>query len=218
MSNADNVRERVLTDYEFEDLLNSEEEHLKAVLLTAFYLPMRKAEILQLMWAEVDLTSTPGFIRLSAQRTKGKKEGRVIPLHPRVKDALAQLSSRFKKGRVFLREGKPFNDCKHSFSTAKAKAGIEDFRFHDFRHCAVTNLRRAGNDYTTIMKASGHKTMSMFHRYNLVNEEDVAKMRWKDSDKEVQSLYSTLGEMGMNPDEALEILIHEKESRQRKKA
>ena len=44
----------------------------------------------------------------------------------------------------------------------------------------MTNLRKAGNDYTTIMKASGHKTMSMFLRYNLVNEEDVAGIKWKD--------------------------------------
>ena len=32
------------------------------------------------------------------------------------------------------------------------------------------------------MKASGHKTMSMFFRYNLVDEEDVAKMTCKGED------------------------------------
>ena len=51
-------------------------------------------------------------------------------------------------------------------------AGLDDFVFHDFRHVAISNLRKAGNSPTVIMKASGHKTMSMFIRYNLVEEED----------------------------------------------
>ncbi|MBX7039559.1 MAG: tyrosine-type recombinase/integrase [Nitrospira sp.] len=39
-----------------------------------------------------------------------------------------------------------------SFRTAIAKADIADFRFHDLRHCASTNLRRAGVDTATAMK------------------------------------------------------------------
>ena len=207
----DNVRERVLTDEEFERLLAAAEDHLKPVLLTAFYEPMRRAEILELRWDEVDLSTSPWFIRLSARRTKGKKQGRVIPLHPRVRDALQRLPSRFRKGRVFLRHGKPFNECKHSFDSAKRDAGIENFTFHDFRHCAVTNLRKAGNDYTTIMKASGHKTMSMFLRYNMVSEEDVAGMKWKGEMQWKDSARSILEALGLDPKKVLESLLHEDE-------
>ena len=56
--------------------------------------------------------------------------------------------------------------------------------FHDFRHVAISNLRNAGNIPTVIMKASGHKTMSMFIRYNLVDEEDLKGMKWIDSESE----------------------------------
>ena len=57
--------------------------------------------------------------------------------------------------------------------------------FHDFRHVAKSNLRNAGNSPTVIiMKASGHKTMSMFIRYNLVDEEDLKGMKWIDSESE----------------------------------
>ena len=56
--------------------------------------------------------------------------------------------------------------------------------FHDFRHVAKSSLRNAGNSPTVIMKASGHKTMSMFIRYNLVDEEDLKGMKWIDSESE----------------------------------
>ena len=74
----------------------------------------------------------------------------------------------------------------------------------------MTNLRKAGNDYTTIMKASGHKTMSMFLRYNLVNEEDVAGIKWKDMDTDIQSISGSLQDIGLNPDVVLEYLLLER--------
>jgi len=61
---------------------------------------------------------------------------------------------------------------------------LDDFVFHDFRHVAKSNLRNAGNSPTVIMKASGHKTMSMFIRYNLVDEEDLKGMKWIESKSE----------------------------------
>ena len=56
--------------------------------------------------------------------------------------------------------------------------------FHDFRQVAISNLRNAGNSPAVIMKASGHKTMSMFIRYNLVDEKDLKGMKWIDSESE----------------------------------
>jgi integrase len=54
-------------------------------------------------------------------------------------------------------------------------AGIENLRFHDLRHCAATNLRRAGVDTVTAMKLVGHKSEKMYKRYNNVNDEDLLK-------------------------------------------
>ena len=52
-------------------------------------------------------------------------------------------------------------------------AEVEDFTFHDFRHTAITNWRKQGHDYFKIMKATGHKTMAVFKRYNTVDEAEL---------------------------------------------
>ena len=51
--------------------------------------------------------------------------------------------------------------------------GFKDFRFHDLRPTWVTNARNASVDRTVIMKLNGHKTLSMFMRYNSVDEADA---------------------------------------------
>lgn len=53
------------------------------------------------------------------------------------------------------------------------KAKIADFRFHDLRHTFNTNMRKAGVDHSVIMKLTGHKTPSMFQRYNTVDLDDA---------------------------------------------
>ena len=76
---------------------------------------------------------------------------------------------------VFLYNGRSVGSVKKTLKTALKEAGIENFRFHDLRHCAATNLRRAGVDTVTAMKIVGHKSERMYKRYNNVNDEDLFK-------------------------------------------
>ena len=52
-------------------------------------------------------------------------------------------------------------------------AGIEDFTFDDLRHTAIDNWRLQGHDYFRIMAATGHKTMTVFKRYNTESQEEL---------------------------------------------
>jgi integrase len=56
---------------------------------------------------------------------------------------------------------------------------IENFVFHDLRHCAVTNLADAGGDIETIIKIVRHSSVEMFLRYRSVKGErlDAAMKR-----------------------------------------
>ena len=166
-----NVRERVLNPGEFNLLLQHCPEHLKGPVLIAFYLPMRQAEILKLTWDKIDFKS--GFIRLSGKQTKNKT-GRVIPMHPRILKYLRQIPHPIHGGYVF--EKRWFD--RKGYNEAVEKAGLGDFNFHDLRHCAINNLRLAGNDHFLIKQASGHKTDVAFQRYNLVTEDEMKGMKW----------------------------------------
>ena len=67
---------------------------------------------------------------------------------------------------------------RRAYNKAVEASCLGDFTFHYLRHCAINNLRLAGNDHFAIKKASGHKTDCAFQRYNLVTEEEMKGMKW----------------------------------------
>ena len=75
--------------------------------------------------------------------------------------------------KVFTFQGKPLIYCKLGFVKACKRAGIEDFTFHDLRQTAINNWRMQGHDYFRIIAASGHRTMSIFKRYNTVSQDEL---------------------------------------------
>ena len=175
MLKEDNIRDRVLSEDEWKRLKAVSHEHLLPILIVAYFTGMRKGEILGLRWGQVDFDK--GFITLDAEETK-TNQSRQVPMHQDVMKMLKAIKKpdMKKTDNVFKFQGNPILDVKNSFGKACKAAGIENFRFHDFRHTAITNWRRQGHDYFKIMKASGHKTMSTFKRYNTVSEEDLRSL------------------------------------------
>jgi integrase len=169
-----NERDRLLSPGEYARLLAHPPAPLRSIIKTAYHTGMRQGEILNLTWGQVDLKE--GFIRLEPEHTK-TNEGRLVPLT----EELAEMFSAMPRGlpgvRVFPYKGKAFGSSfQRAFVTARRRAGLEDFTFHDLRHTAINNWRLAGHDFFRIMAASGHKTMNVFKRYNTVSKEELKSL------------------------------------------
>jgi integrase len=165
-----NERDRILSAEEYGSLLAQSPGHLRPIVKLAYHTGMRQGEILNLMWGQVDLKE--GFIRLSPEDTK-TYEGRLIPLNRELIEMFKALPKGFPVVRVFTREGKTIKSIREVFDAACRRAGIEGFTFHDLRHTAINNWRLQGHDYFRIMAATGHKTLSVFKRYNTVSKEEL---------------------------------------------
>jgi len=172
LERENNARDRVLEPEEFIQLQAHSAPHLQAVNLMAYQTGMRLGEILHLTWDRVDLKAQ--VIRLKAEDTK-TNEGRLVPLTSELTGLLKDLYKVRYLGEdhVFLVKGHSVNSIKTAFNAACRRANIQGFHFHDFRHTAVTNMRRAGIDHLTIMKITGHKTLEVFKRYNSFLEGDL---------------------------------------------
>jgi Site-specific recombinase XerD len=120
---------------------------------------MRMGEIAGLKWSDVNLKS-----RIVRLRDTKNGEERAVPLS---KSAVAVLKVHRPEGakpkdRVFQYQ---HDSISQKWSRLMEDLEIEDLRFHDLRHEAVSRLFERGLDPMQVASISGHKTMQMLKRY-----------------------------------------------------
>lgn len=163
-------RLRFLSKEEIQALLSNCDGYLYPIVLVALNTGMRKSEILNLKWSQIDLKH--GFIYLD--ETTKNRQGRQIPLNETLKSLFRQLFTErnLSTDYVFVNPatGKRYTELKRSFATACKKSGIRDFKFHDLRHTFASQLVMSGVDLKTVQELLGHKTLTMTLRYSHLSQ------------------------------------------------
>ena len=161
-----NQRKVYLEKEQIPKLVNACSPRLKPIVTIAVFTGMRKSEILNLQWKNVDLTN--GIIYLLDTKNN---ECREVLMNDIVRKALQNIPKHKESPYVFCRKsGKPYQDVRKSFDTALRKCDIIDFHFHDLRHTFASQLVMMGVDLKTVQELMGHKTIEMTLRYSHLSQ------------------------------------------------
>lgn len=158
----DNKRIRYLEKEEIRRLIDNCASHLKPIVIVAVFTGMRKSEILELKWKNIDIER--GIIYLLETKNGERRE---VIINNTVKRTLIAVLKHPFSPYVFCEEdGKPYANVRKSFFTALKKAGIINFHFHDLRHTFASQLVMSGVDLKTVQELLGHKSIEMTMRYS----------------------------------------------------
>jgi integrase len=145
---------------------------LRAIIAVAYNYGLRKSELLSLQVRQLDFESKT--LHLFTGTTKSD-EGRTVGMTKEVHALLLECA----KGKTpadfafTWADGRRVKDFRRSWSHLVRAAGLPDLLLHDFRRTAARNLIRAGVNRDVARRITGHKTDSIFSRYNIVSEEDL---------------------------------------------
>jgi len=175
----DNVRQGFFERDQFEAVRRHLREYLRPFVTFSYITGWRKSEIKNLQWPQVDFENE--WVILEVGTTKNK-DARQFPFTDELRELLRQQqesNESLKKSGIICpwvfhrNQGKPVGDFRKSWKTACKKAGLPGKIPHDFRRTAVRNLVRAGIPESVAMKMTGHKTRSVFDRYDITSEKDL---------------------------------------------
>ena len=171
-------RTRILNERERINLINSCEAHKKypemiPIVLLAITTGMRRGEILNLRWADIDFRRQ----KIVIWNTKNNETRHVPLVGPALRAVREWSKIRPLNDSALLFpsqvKGNPQNifHLDHAWRLVKSSTGLTDFRFHDLRHTAASYLAMNGAGLREIADILGHKTLAMVMRYSHLTED-----------------------------------------------
>jgi integrase len=172
MLKENNIRKGFVEYEEFVALREVLPHYLKPVVTFAYFTGWRRGEVLGLLWKQVNLKD--GIVRLEPGETKND-EGRTLYMEPELWEMMKNLHKNRRLGcqHVFQLDGNVLSSFRKSWRKACITINRPGLLFHDLRRSGVRNMIRAGIPERVCMAISGHKTRSVFDRYNIVSQEDL---------------------------------------------
>jgi integrase len=197
-----NVRRGFLGPVSFRKLLGALPSHLKPLVLFLYTAGLRKGEAQAIEWEQIDLEHCVARL----YQTKNG-EPRTVPLFPELVSMLKTCPLEKRRGHVFYRGA-----FRKTWISACIASGLGRWEHpdknrpklkkyvglivHDLRRSAVREMIRARVPERVAMAVSGHKTRSIFDRYNIVSTDDLqnamqlveARARTLEAESEVNAL------------------------------
>jgi integrase len=142
--------------------------YLYQIVILAISTGMRRSEILNLTWKDVDLEKG----RIVLQQTKNG-DRRLIPVTGLALNLLKENYAKRDQNIKFLfpslTSSKPI-DLRFAWEQVLKQAQIEEFKFHDLRHSCASYLAMSGASLAEIAEVLGHRTLNMVKRYAHLSE------------------------------------------------
>lgn len=192
------VADRLIDAYAYVDPVHGRKSaqapHAKQIALVLRFMGFRSQECLQIQRPHVDRArGKTGSIFIPPSKNG---TSRWVPMHERVREALDPLLEekrelqKITNGRVgdplFLTDkGRPYTDTRvhgvgsnpfaRAHRNACKRAGVTEFRVHDWRHHWATWFVRSGGSLVNLQRLGGWKDLSMVQRYAATDEDHAAE-------------------------------------------
>jgi integrase len=169
LSEVGNARSGFFSGLEFRSVLANLPEYLRDMTLFGYLTGWRAGEIKSLSWPDLDGDT----IRLRAENSKNRCS-RNVPLVGELAELIERrrLQMSLQTSLIFHHDGQRIVDFRKAWRTACRLAGVNRL-FHDLRRTAVRDMIRSGTPESVAMTISGHRTRSMFDRYNITDDRDL---------------------------------------------
>ena len=130
----------------------------------------RRGNLMRLEWSDVDLRQRTALLRgVKNSRTPEIVLNQSIGLTPRAVEVIESLPR-----TDLCLFPVTSNSIRKAFEYARAKAGLQHFRFHDTKHERVSSLFEAGWDSIKVMAQSGHRDPKSLKRYANISANHLA--------------------------------------------
>lgn len=140
-------------------------DHIRPLVLLAVNTGMRRGELFNLTWDDVNLTRASLTVRGG-----GAKSGqtRHIPLNDEAVTILRGWWGLTETGAGLVfpsRDGGRLDNINSAWAGVLKRADITGFRFHDLRHTFASWLVMAGTDLYVVRDLLGHASIQQTERY-----------------------------------------------------
>lgn len=163
-------RIRYLTKEEARRLLDELPPHLRDMALFSLSTGLRASNVTGLKWEQVDLQRN--HIWIHADQAKAGKPI-AVPLNKVAREVIVRQTGK-NESFVFTFEGHPVTrPNNHAWQKALKRAGITDFRWHDWRHTWASWHIQAGTPPHILQELGGWSSYNMVRRYAHLSSEHL---------------------------------------------